>query len=48
MPDFMPHGYRNQWNPPVLWLHVISDDAGLTASGARFTESESQRTNHSS
>jgi PAS domain S-box-containing protein len=25
MPDFMPHGYCFQWDPLVLWLHVISD-----------------------
>jgi PAS domain S-box-containing protein len=25
MPAFMPHGYCFQWNPLVLWLHVISD-----------------------
>ncbi len=25
MPDFMPHGYCFQWDPVVLWLHVISD-----------------------
>jgi two-component system, cell cycle sensor histidine kinase and response regulator CckA len=23
--NFMPHGYCFQWNPLVLWLHVISD-----------------------
>ena len=23
--DFMPHGYCFQWNPLVLWLHVLSD-----------------------
>jgi PAS domain S-box-containing protein len=23
--DFMPHGYCFQWDPLVLWLHVISD-----------------------
>ncbi len=25
MPDFMPHGYCFQWDPLVLWLHVLSD-----------------------
>lgn len=23
--DFMPHGYCYQWNPSILWLHVVSD-----------------------
>jgi PAS domain S-box-containing protein len=23
--DFMPHGYCYQWDPVILWLHVISD-----------------------
>jgi hypothetical protein len=21
----MPHGYCYQWNPSILWLHVVSD-----------------------
>jgi PAS domain S-box-containing protein len=25
MPEFMPHGYCFQWDPLVLWLHVVSD-----------------------
>lgn len=25
LPDFMPHGYCYQWDPYVLWLHVLSD-----------------------
>jgi PAS domain-containing protein len=28
-PDFMPHGYCYMWDPPMVWLHVISD--GLIA-----------------
>jgi PAS domain S-box-containing protein len=28
-PDFMPHGYCYMWDPPMVWLHVISD--GLMA-----------------
>jgi two-component system, LuxR family, sensor kinase FixL len=24
-PDFMPHGYCYQWEPWILWLHVVSD-----------------------
>lgn len=23
--DFMPHGFCYQWNPWILWLHVVSD-----------------------
>jgi len=23
--DFMPHGYCYQWDPRIVWLHVISD-----------------------
>ncbi|MFZ0318302.1 MAG: PAS domain S-box protein [Candidatus Sulfotelmatobacter sp.] len=23
--DFMPHGYCYQWDPGIVWLHVISD-----------------------
>jgi len=25
LPSFMPHGYCYQWDPVVLWLHVLSD-----------------------
>ena len=25
MTDFMPHGFCYQWDPAILWLHVISD-----------------------
>ena len=24
-PDFMPHGFCYQWDPTIVWLHVISD-----------------------
>ena len=23
--NFMPHGYCYLWNPPLVWLHVVSD-----------------------
>lgn len=25
LPDFMPHGFCYQWDPRILWLHVVSD-----------------------